>query len=269
MNPKNRDKPQVTVFYRTCPLENTRVTRPSWYSKTLCLLSLLSSYSNAEINIDGKFIVLYDGGMKDNPEWADSLKRLVEPRGQIVEKPRKGNSASCFESICRGSELPKEEIVIFAEDDYLWLAPAIMNMVNALIDLPASYITSYDHPVRYLPDFPDGADYPHWHHDLYLSGERHWRSQESTCMTFATRAGTLKDDLPVFNKFKDNGKGSPNDRELFRYLQKLGPYRKITTGSKRRLLMGPLPSLSTHLHLPWLAPLIDWEKIAQQIPSQT
>ena len=68
-------------------------------------------------------------------------------------------------------------------------------------------------------------------------------------------------DLEYFEKYKDNGKGSPEDRELFREMQSLGDYNYRDLQNPR-LLLGPMPSLNTHVHLPWLAPIIDWHEAA-------
>src|SRR5207253_10350361 len=98
--------------------------------------------------------------------------------------------------------------------------------------------TGYDHPVRYQPDYPKGADYPHHHNTIYITPESHWRTQESTCMTFAAKAKTFKEDMKYFEKYKDNGKGYPADRELFREMQGLGNY-KYKKSKLPRILVGP------------------------------
>lgn len=257
---------KTSVFYRTCSIEN-KAPRPSWYSKELCLKSIIIAFNLLQNQVPASFTVLHDGEMNRNREWSQVLKQTVEPRGQIIEQSHRGNSASFMESIYRGTMLPEDEIIIFSEDDYLWLTPALIGLFHALTELPADYATAYDHPVRYQPDYSLDADYPHWHNYIYITEERHWRQQESTCMTFATEVSTLKNDVEYFEKYQDNGKGSPEDRELFREMQGLGPYR-YKDWENPRLLLGPLPSLNTHAHLPWLAPLIDWDNAALQVEEE-
>jgi hypothetical protein len=255
-----------TIYYRTHGGENS-APRPPWYSKELCLRSLLKSIENAkQDHLQVKLITLHDGPLSSNAFWRDSLRDLVGPVGEIIELPKRNNALSCLDAIHRACGQLDDEIVLFAEDDYLWLRPAVSGICSALTTLPCDYVTGYDHPVRYQPDYPLGADWPHWYTTIHITEERHWRSQESTCMTFASCARTLKADIPYFERYHDNGKGTPDDRKLFRHLCGLGDYAKQET--PRRILMGPLPSLNTHLHLPWLAPLIDWKLEADAVMAQ-
>lgn len=254
---------ETTILYRTYSGKNN-APRPSWYSKELCLKSMLVSYDLLRQQIPASLKVLFDGELSPHDEWAKILKRIIEPRGVIIEKPHRGNCESTLNATYMASDYTNNHVVVIAEDDYLWLAPSLIGLYHALTELPIHYATPYDHPVRYQPDYPLGADYPHWHNTIYVTSERHWRTQESTCMTFATTAGKLKEDLVYFEKYKDNGKGRPEDRELFREMQGLGDYR-YNNPARPRILVGPMPSLATHAHLPWLAPLIDWEGAAKEI----
>lgn len=254
---------EATVLYRTFSGENN-APRPSWYSKELCLKSMILSYEHLQQKVPATFTVLFDGQLNLNDEWTKELKRSVEPRGLIIESKHSGNCESTINAIYRASEQLDDNTVIIAEDDYLWLAPALIGIHHSLTQLPIHYSTGYDHPVRYQPDYPLGADYPHWHNTIYITEKSHWRTQESTCMTFAASARTIREDLEYFEKYKDNGKGRPEDRELFREMQGLGNY-KYKDPDHPRILVNPIPSLSTHVHLPWLAPLVDWESEAKKI----
>jgi hypothetical protein len=86
-------------------------------------------------------------------------------------------------------------------------------------------------------------------------------------MTFASTSRTLQEDLEYFEKYKDNGKGRPEDRELFREMQGLEDYQYKHPDTPR-ILVGPMPSLATHAHLPWLAPLVDWESEARKVNNK-
>jgi len=251
-----------TAYYRTYAGENT-APRPSWYSKELCLRSFLNSIRVAQQCFTIKLIVLHDGPASTNPAWQATVSRLAAPIGEITELPKRNNAESCLDAIRRACCLPDDELVLFAEDDYLWLKPAVKEIASALTTLPCHYVTGYDHPVRYQPDYPLGADWPHWHSTIHITDERHWRSQESTCMTFASHAMTLKADLAYFERYHNNGKNTPDDRKLFRHLCGLGDYAR--QNNPRRVLLGPVPSLNTHLHVPWLAPIVDWDSEASAI----
>lgn len=255
---------EASIFYRTYSGEN-KAPRPNWYSKELCLKSMLISYEClTRHGIPASFTLQFDGELNPHNDWAKAIKKMIEPRGLIIEKPYQGNCESTINTIYRASESPGNQVVVIAEDDYLWLAPSLIGLFHSLTDLPIHYSTPYDHPVRYQPNYPLGADFPHWHNTIYVTPERHWRTQESTCMTFATITSILKEDMMYFEKYKDNGKGRPEDRELFREMQGLEHYQYIHPDTPR-ILVGPMPSLATHAHLPWLAPLVDWETEARKI----
>ncbi len=254
---------ETAILYRTHSGENS-APRPSWYSKELCLKSILLSYELLKQEVPSSFTLLFDGQLNSHDEWSKTLKRFVEPRGLIIESQHQGNVESTINAVYRASEKPEQSVVVLAEDDYLWLAPALVGLHHVLTELPVHYATAYDHPVRYQPDYPKGADYPHWHNTIYITSGRHWRTQESTCMTFASTPRTLREDLVYFEKYKDNGKGRPEDRELFREMQGLGEYSN-KDANHPRILVGPIPSLATHAHLPWLAPLVDWENEVRRI----
>ena len=83
-------------------------------------------------------------------------------------------------------------------------------------------------------------------------------------MTFGTSVQVLREDLDVFSEHHNNGKNYPDDRVLFRHLQGLGEYQV----SQKRRLVGPIPSLNTHAHLPWLAPGINWNAAANDVERQ-
>ena len=61
-------------------------------------------------------------------------------------------------------------------------------------------------------------------------------------MTFATNVKCILEDLAVYHEYCKTG--YPFDNEMFLHL-----------GKKNRKLISPMPSMSTHCELKWLAPL--------------
>ena len=88
--------------------------------------------------------------------------------------------------------------------------------------------------------------------NLYLIGSRHWRTTSSTTMTFAAFTDILKRDKEVFMRWTETK--HPYDYQIF---------IELSLFNKARLI-SPIPSLSTHGETVYLAPGIDWEKIAIQ-----
>jgi hypothetical protein len=248
------------VLYRTFAGENQGV-RPPWYSKALCLRSLLASLDRARQYEPVELLVLHDGPLTENPRWSAELIALAAGQGRLIHGESRRNSGSFLNAVKLAAEYAPHCKVLFAEDDYLWLPEAILEMTRALDLGVAHYVTGYDHPDRYVADNPYGPDLPHYYDKIHLTPARHWRAVESTCMTFMAAANTIKEDMSFFERYYDGGRGIPYDRGLFRDLQGLLCARRESP----RLLIGPMPSLNTHVHVDFLAPVVNWQYEASNI----
>jgi hypothetical protein len=281
------------VVYRSTGGENKK-ERPPYYSKVMCLLSLLRSIENASEQIDVVF--LNDGAV---PE--DRLA-LMSQAGEVVELPGVGRVRSYWTALglLAAREWDDGDLVYFVEDDYLHLPEALGTLIAAGNELPwAPYFTLYDCPDRYTrSDDADGG-----RARVFIGGGRHWRTVESTTHTFAARARVIRADSwlhllatrdkarggPWLRRSADPPK-SPEDRVTWRVVQGLGQYKLASAfvqlmGQKsgiprdrsvlrhelrllvrpsrgRRMLLGPMPSLATHMEELFLAPLVDWEAAA-------
>jgi hypothetical protein len=257
---------KISFFYRTYAGENT-ATRPSWYSKAVCLKSFMASFCHLQKNLPphqtASLQVLHDGPMKDNKEWAQTIEQQAGKHGEIIELKQQGRNEASLNAIHGATALPDKEIIIFAEDDYLWLTTALIELVRAISTLPCDYATMYDHPLTYL-----GLDFPHWYTARHVTEYRHWTAFESACMTFATTSGILKKDLDVFEKYHATGETYPDDRGFFREVQGLGHYKDERHLATRRLLLGSIPALATHAHMPHLALMRNWDKVARKYQSK-
>ena len=243
------------IIYRASDSEKPDV-RPKYYSKLLCLKSLLSALKK----VNGYTLTLYYDG-QGGQELTEELSKNAA-HCKVVRILLKSNTGSFWYVYQESLKLPDNDWIYFVEDDYIHLDTAIEKLLECIrLITQADYITLYDHPVRYATDYHLGLDIPHRINKIYISESHHCRTQESTCMTFAAKVATLKEDRPIFEKYVKNV-AVPEDRELFKRLQGLVGYEN---NSLFRLLVGPMPSLSTHCRLPWLAPLVDWEGAVRKI----
>lgn len=173
----------------------------------------------------------------------DSLAKIRSASGgaRVIRTQYRSGAFSFIhaaETLC-STDLGDDAPVYLCEDDYLHDA----NSKDLLLEGLAfgDYCTLYDHPDKYHP----GRVAP----CLLFHGQlSHWRTSESTTMTFATRLGTLRNDLPVIRQFCSSG--YPRDHEMFLRLGQLG-----------RRLVTAVPGASTHAELSFLSPLRDWERI--------
>lgn len=249
------------VFYRSCSRENNKL-RPSFYSKAVCLESCLLALKAIP---DAKFVLINDGVV-----GAD-LRALAEPMGNIIELDHVGEAESFIFTMREATKRATEDIVYFAEDDYLHCPDAFVNLIDCLAEVDCDYATLFDDPLRYKLSDDVPPDLPLPKEGLYVTRGRHWRTIESTTLTFGCAAGTIGDDLEVFSHHvlrRAADKSYIADRESWRELQGLGNYKRE---GHRRKLVGAIPSLATHCETTALSPTVDWRQlgicIATDLPT--
>ena len=150
----------------------------------------------------------------------------------------------------------RESILYCVEDDYLHLKESKLVVLDGISK--ADYISLYDHPDKYNnPNHPyveNGGELSR----ILLGINCHWKTSNSTTMTFAVKAGTLKEDWPVWEKHTADG--FPNDFEAFQQLSSLGNWNNKLFGSNRTLITS-IPAFSTHTEKAFLSPLVDWSNV--------
>ena len=238
-------EPLLHVFYRSTGGDN-RKDRPPYYSKMLCLRSFLQAIERVRDRVAITFV--NDGPMPD-----DRLA-IMQAWGRIVSFPGLGNSPSYRKTLELAVALPPGGLVYFAEDDYLYRADAFEKLLAAFEQLPGiDYVTLFDHNDRYIRHDDSRRGYSR----VYLAGGTHWRTVESTCMTFGARVARLKADAWIHRV--GTLPKTPRDRPIWR----------LTQGQKwyfwkfpKRTLISPMPSMATHMDPGGLAPNVDWEAVA-------
>lgn len=236
------------IYYRSTGGDN-RKDRPPYYSKMLCLQSFLRAYERVRHRASITFV--NDGPMPD-----DRLA-IMETWGKIVSFPGLGNSPSYRETLAMAVALPDDALVYFAEDDYLYTEPALEKLLDAFDTLPeVDYVTLFDHLDRYTRRDDSRRGYSR----IFLAGGLHWRTVESTCMTFGARASKLKRDAWI-HRLCTIPK-TPRDRTIWRCAQ---GEKEFFWKFPKRTLIGPIPSLATHMDPEGLAPNVDWERVAGEV----
>lgn len=141
--------------------------------------------------------------------------------------------------------LNDNEIVYFAEDDYLHCENSSVCIEEGLNI--SHYVSLYDHFDKYVdgwnPFVKNGGE----NTKVMITKSTHWKYTNSTTGTFACRVGTLRDDKEIFIRLSNP---DMMDFQIFCEL-----YRKGKT------LITPIPSKSTHLIDPMIAPIVNWDKL--------
>lgn len=180
--------------------------------------------------------------------WSDSIIKEVNTGGcPIVLDTNNGNAGSFrFALEYAIKNFTDDEIVYFVEGDYIHDvgSKSMLEEGYKLIVGDIDYVTLYAHPDKELME----GIKPEY---VFRSKSGYWRSCDSTTMTFSSKVKTLKEDAEIFSKWISGE--HPNDHQMFLELR-----------SKQRLLISPLPGLSTHGESLWLSPFKDWYTILQQ-----
>lgn len=170
--------------------------RPAYFDKLLCLKSFLLSYR--AVRDQASILFLNDGPVPED--------RLAVMRrwGGIVELPGLGNGPSFRRAVESALAMPDDTIAYFAEDDYLYLEPAIQRLTAAFAPL---------------------------------------RRADFAAVRLAARP-----------------RGRPKEHLMWRWLQ---GQKLFAWKFPKRMLLGPVPSLATHMDTQSLAPVVDWAAVAR------
>jgi len=246
----------MQVVYRISPDKPTGKQRPEWFSKQTCWRSFLRAFGMKAKA--GPHLHLITDKMPPQ-QTKELVSRAVCPGSMVVHDPIQLECANGAEAFLRalgytlGLDAPDSEVIYLVEDDYLHL-PGAPEAIHEGLGLGFDYVTLYDHPDKYLADSPN----PYVAHGseatrLYLSPSCHWKTTNSTTMTFACRLGTLRKDAGVM--YEINKKATvPRDFVMF---------CRLRDGRGRRVASA-VPGLATHCESKWLAPLVDWKKVCRQ-----
>ncbi len=192
-------------------------------TKQACYWNFYETFEN--LIDDGQLTVI-----ADNCD-AETLD-LVHGEGITVEETSLGNAGSlrfAIDKVLQKKSLDPKEPIYFCEDDYLHQPLAQKAIEEGL--KRAEYVTLYDHPDKYTRMYNGGET-----SKVIKTASTHWRYTISTCMTFATTAASLKEDLDIWQEF--TAENHPHDHQIFKALNKKG----------RRLAVS-IPGLACHTDL--------------------
>lgn len=239
---------KLTCLYRISDGSYKKDRLPN-ASKKQCLNNFIGHFDN-DWGADANIIIFADNVSDETLEW-------VSEYGYEVIRTNSEGNAYAFNMVLDYALEYLEDYVYFVEDDYLHdcMRLGIKSPVHTILMeglLRSDYVSLYDHPDKYIPARQGGN--PFIGEDraevtkVFRTETWHWKLTNSTTMTFATHMDVLREDRDIWKKHTDGS--HPNDMQAFLELR-----------SKGRSLATPIPSLSTHCDLPWLAPFGGWKNI--------
>jgi len=194
-------------------------------------------------------------GFVGRAAWVDWLNHTVGDVVRVIdidENCPAGNDQSYRYMMGRIYEHRDPKAVMFLlEDDYLNHPEMLAEVVQLFASHNVCMVVPYDYMDRYTisDNIDDG------HIKVIAGVRRHWRTVESSTVTFVSR-------LQVMNAVKDKLPAPWDDRGRCRKLRKLGVE-----------IWGPLPTLSTHFTLVDFAhfqsPFIDYFQFIRDLFNQS
>ncbi len=210
---------RLHVLFRTYPGSN-RKPRPSWYSRSLGLRSLLAALE--QVGAGTRLTVLADGGVPDEVRQAlHPGSEVVEIRGGSVDGSfRKAISFAAAEA----KAASEPTLYLLSEDDYLYRPTSLRDLITAAHKRPTrTYYTLYTPDDRAWhashrsqPEYqPSGGP------EITINGIG-WGRIGHTTSTFAVRGEQLVEDAWAHRLI--SYAGAPFDSATWHALQSVEPY---------------------------------------------
>lgn len=239
--------------------------KPEYVSKETCLLNFVAAATTFTVRypkLPVRCILIKDACTDELASVADTALNVVLRKANpdlVVDEhvTAFGSGAASFLfalDAVRALALPRDTTAVYlVEDDYLHTKDALSVILGGLALAP--YVTGYDHPDKYVDNTAGGNPLVFNGGEVtrvYRGADRHWRGTNSTTMTFASTLCVLVEDDTILRTFS---KTAPSD-DLHMFLA-LGTTRG-------RLLISPMPAVSTHGETAFLSPFVSWEKLGKQ-----
>jgi hypothetical protein len=218
----------IHILYRhTSNSAGIGKNRPHWFSYDKSLNNILETIKN---NKSIKFHLLFDG-----------TSNISHPNIDHIENFTGGSDQASFNyawNYAINLPLQNNDLIYFLENDYMHSKDWSSKIIELYTIYNNGYTTLYDHPDKY------GIGYQYLRPQLIVTSSHHWRTTPSTCGSFIVDKQTLIEDHDIHTTM-------PGDHEKFLWLGK----------NRNRILLSPIPSLSTHCEVEHFAPVIDWSLI--------
>lgn len=248
------------IFYRHCPTSKlTPQARPEWFGYDRCFKNLIDTTEQGRV--DGSIVlhVVFDGSpaaLRDDaiaPLLFQVMETPVGASSVFIHHIEGGNQRAawraCIGIIGNGERIADDDLIYLLENDYLHVSDWVERLqALATSPIPWDYATLYDHPDKYpgYTDVADSARYRRLTSQIFCVGSQHWRTTPSSTATYILRGVTYRRDRPILRL-------GIYDYRLFKLLRLV----------RRRTIVSPLPSLSTHSMSAYLAPVVAWDAVAE------
>lgn len=252
---------KIHIYLKQTSHNNPTTPRPIWMNYEKCFKNLLDTIDWNICNLT----ISFDGELKGHftEKYIDHYPFKIETTETLKLDPTLytawSNSARFMCSVIKQDNIPDDDIIYMVDNDYLHLKHW-PEMILDLFNSPSKHqllVSLYDHLDKYIftvsdSDISKMNIEKHWgmYNNLtskvYISNHRHWRVVPSICMAWLMTSKMFNDNYDIF------GKGIADNTSCG------------ILGERGYLILSPIPSLATHCTEPFVAPLIDWQKILDE-----
>ncbi len=243
---------QLTIYYRHVHMKadassrDPNKLRPEWFSHETCFRNLLRTVAHDKHAAKARIVIVYDSSKEEFPQDFIAKYYADDALGLSLQFIAGGSDLNSFLiTLNLAKECPSKptDLVYFLENDYLHQEGWLSKVFEAYDSpLPFDYLSLYDHKDKYIYDM-----YQDLRSKVMCSETHHWRTAPSTCASFIVDAGTLAADHDIL------GSGL-TDYYFFSRLH----------SERNRVLITPIPGLSTHSMAGYLSPAVNWAGVAQE-----
>ena len=248
------DYNKIEIYLRQTNHNKISNTRPHWFNYEKTFVNLLNTinYNLASLTI------VFDGELKGHftEKYVDKFPfRIVRIDtssfiGETYEKNCGSSKSGALTAFAiKNDNLSEKSLIYINDNDYLHLpyfCEHALDLINTLEDQNV-YISLYDHLDKHI--FNKNTD-DHWGmyknltSKIILSNARHYRYVPNITSAWVIPKNLFDRDFSALSI------GISDNTHCF----------NINKEYNTKFL-SPIPTLSTHCQLPFLAPLVDWEKL--------
>lgn len=267
---------KINIIFRSCDLVNAvhNAPRPFDLDKKTLIKVCFKSLHNALQGYNYKIIVLGDN-------LSDEMKNFFLGFDVELIEGIFGNDESIRQTIKIATQFNEDEWVYFCEDDYLHTKDSFEKIVHLIehkdVIIPGkiqfkqllrkreltllSFKRYFTKPnlVIHPCDYPDRYNLKYATKNfIFHTGNSHWRQVSDTTFTFLMQVKDVIEKKSILMRASKRA----NDRYLSKALfGKTLFYNKL-------LCVSPMPSLSSHMHVETMSPLMNCEQLVQELVKE-
>lgn len=247
----------MKIIFRACDVVNSlhgsangaANPRPFDLPKKDVIKIAASSLEESTREIDREFYLI--GDRVSNETW-DYLNQLFNPTYSFNSDDRLGDGGSLIACSKKAMEFDDNELIYFAEDDYLHNPVTFQPKLEAFLEFSKDNIQFpwFIHPT----DYPDQYGRLLARSYIFQTKLGYWREVFNTTHTFMTHKKHYKLFVDFFREcHAEDG----NDGKL------------STIFGDKAMCFSPLPGIATHMHAGTYSNYVDWESIIKDFHEKS